>query len=277
LEDSAETRVSRGKNPAGKVSLSFQNDGNYLVVEVRDDGKGIDPRVIEAKAREKGLVSSGATLTDKELIYLIFHPGFSTKTATTEVSGRGVGMDVVKTNVEKVGGFVDVTSKVGEGSVFRMQIPLSLAVIDGLIVMGSQGRFVVPLAQVQETINLATQTVHRDQPGIGACFELRGQVVPLISLEESLQQRVLSGAAGESSQSIALIVNVQGRPLALTVADILRSQQIVVKPLDNGLSERKGWIGTCILGDGIPTLILSPKDLLLDRVQFKNEHLREVA
>jgi two-component system chemotaxis sensor kinase CheA len=203
---------------------------------------------------------------------LIFHPGFSTKSVTSEISGRGVGMDVVKTNVDGIGGQVDVTTKLGEGSVFRLQIPLSLAVIEGLVVTSENNRYVIPLSQVQQTINLNAQKVF-DKVGSGSCFELRGTVVPLLSIDEVL---------GSSHHKIhangtVLIVNVRDRAMGLVVHDIVRAQQIVIKPLSNGIAAQKGWIGSCVLGDGLPTLILNPVDLLSGRVTFGHHESSNVG
>jgi two-component system chemotaxis sensor kinase CheA len=260
--ETPENRIAAGKNAAGTVVLSFSNQGNHLVVEVSDNGKGIDVEVLRKKATEKGLIKEGQSMTEKQLIHLIFHPGFSTKAVTSEISGRGVGMDVVKTNVENIGGQVEVTTQIGKGSVFRLQIPLSLAVIEGLVVTSKVNRYVIPLNQVQETINLKTQKLHADKLGIGTCFELRGSVVPLFNIED-----VLSSKKTEiSSESTCLIINVADRPIGLLVTDIIRSQQIVIKPIGNGVYAQKGWIGSCVLGDGLPTLIVSPVDILNGKV-----------
>ena len=264
-------RTKSGKSTEGTVELSFLNEGNHLVIEVKDDGKGINGDVLRKKAIEKRLISEGEALTEKQLVNLIFHPGFSTKTETSEISGRGVGMDVVKTNVEKIGGHVDISTVVGTGSTFKLQIPLSLAVVDGLVVTSESSRFVVPLSQVQETINLKSQKVFSEKLGVGWCFELRGTVVPLFFLEEALGDRK---TPVKEAKGTALIVSVEDRPIALVVSDILRAQQIVIKPFTNGIIAQKGWVGTCVLGDGLPTLILSPVDLLSGRVTHS---LREAA
>lgn len=263
LED-VEGRKAAGKSRQGTVHLSFVNEGNHLVIEVKDDGKGINAEVLRKKAIEKQLISETANMTEKQLVNLIFHPGFSTKTVTSEISGRGVGMDVVKTNLESMGGNVDVTTTVGSGSLFRLQIPLSLAVIDGLVVLGENNRYVVPLSQVQETVNLRSQKVHHGQAGIGTCFELRGRVVPIVGLEEALGDR----HAAEKYQGSALIVSTNDKLIALAVKDIVRSQQIVIKPLNNGIPPQSGWIGTCVLGDGLPTLIVNPIEVLRGKINF---------
>lgn len=262
--ESTNDRTATGKPSSGTVILSFSNEGNHLVVEVKDDGKGINSEIIRKKAIEKRLITESQQLTEKQLVHLVFHPGFSTKTETSEISGRGVGMDVVKTNVEKIGGHVDIFTVVGKGSTFRMQIPLSLAVFDGLVVTSEMHRYVVPISQVQETINLKTQKVYPDKLGIGSCFELRGTVVPLFHLDEALDARKKS----TKLDGTALIIDVEDRPMGLVVNDILRSQQIVIKPFSNGIAPQKGWIGNCVLGDGQPTLILSPIELLNGRISY---------
>lgn len=260
--ETTEGRIKSGKNPQGLVKLTFSTEGNHLVVEVSDDGKGIDAQIIRKKALEKKVISDKATLSEKQLINLVFHAGFSTKTETSEISGRGVGMDVVKTNVERIGGQVDINTQVGKGSVFRIQIPLSLAVIDGLVVTSESNRYVVPLSQVQETINLGSQKIYESKLGIGPCFELRGTVVPVFEIEEVLSNKKL----GRKIEGTGLIVNIKDQIIALAVRDIVRAQQIVIKPLGNGIRAQRGWVGSCVLGDGLPTLILSPVDLLEGKV-----------
>ncbi|MGZ3726717.1 MAG: chemotaxis protein CheA, partial [Pseudobdellovibrio sp.] len=242
--------------------LSFINQGNNLVVEVKDDGNGINLRKVKEIAIQKDLITAEQELTEKENIALIFHPGFSTKTEVSSLSGRGVGMDVVKTNVENVGGTIDVTTQQGQGSVFKIQIPLSLAVIEGLVVQNRENRYVIPLTQVQESVSLRFQKVHTDKLGIGSCLELRGTVVPLISIEEALK----NGKKEFKPDGTAMIIHVDGKPLGLVVDDILRSQQIVIKPLNNGVGTQNGWIGSCVLGDGLPTLVLNPVELLKGKI-----------
>jgi two-component system chemotaxis sensor kinase CheA len=264
--ETPEERRNANKNPQGRITLAFANEGNYLVIEIKDDGKGINSEILRAKAIEKKIISEKQSMTERQLIHLIFHAGFSTKTVTSEVSGRGVGMDVVKTNVERIGGNVEVLTKVGSGSTFRIQIPLSLAVIDGLVVLSEKNRYVIPLSQVQETINLKTQKVFKDKTGIGSCFNLRGAVVPLFDFEGVLNSKNSSIQAEDT----ALIVNVNDQLLALVVKDILRAQQIVIKPFGNGIKSQKGWIGSCVLGDGLPTLIVSPVDLLSGKVRSES-------
>lgn len=257
-----EERLKAGKGPRGRLELSFRNDGNALVVDIRDDGNGIDPQRLRTKAIEKGIIKETDNLNERQLLNLVFHAGFSTKTVTTEVSGRGVGMDVVKTNIEKAGGQVEIQSVVGKGSYFCLKIPLSLAVIDGLVVMAGGERHIVPLSQVHEMINLRTQEIFMDKSGLNACFDLRGEIVPVVSVAELVTQKRVPVRTDQA----AIIIKHRDKFYALAVDDILRSQQVVIKPLASGMPAQKGWIGSCILGDGLPTLILSATDLIENRV-----------
>lgn len=270
--ESDSERTASGKTDAGAVWLSFSNEGNNLLVTVRDNGKGIHPEVIRNKAIEKGLITESQKLTESQIINLIFAPGFSTKTVTSEISGRGVGMDVVKTNVEQLGGHVEVSSKVGLGSTFKILIPLSLSVIDGMVVRTSTGRYVIPLSQVDETVNLNAVKVFDDKKGLIPCFDLRGQIVPLVDLDAAIGANIgiLAKDSSKDSnvESAALIAKLDGRAVGIRVSEIMRSQQIVIKPLTKEFSHKRGWVGTCVLGDGLPTLILNPSEILHGKIKF---------
>jgi two-component system chemotaxis sensor kinase CheA len=259
-----EERIAADKEPLGKVKLGFSNEGNYLIITVQDDGHGIDAERLRSKALQKGIISETQSYTEKQLLHLIFNAGFSTKEQTSEISGRGVGMDVVKTNIEKIGGQVDLQTNLGFGTRFDIKIPLSLAVIEGLVVKTSGGRFVVPLNQVQETINLADLHIHSNKLGMGDCIEMRSSVVPLLSLDSILGSN--KEKTQNANQGIALVFEVNSQLIAVSVQEVVRSQQVVIKPLGNGIKGQKGWVGTCVLGDGLPTLILSPNDLLENRI-----------
>lgn len=268
LENSAD-RKRNDKPSRGTIELLFLNEGSHLIIQVKDDGAGIHSELVHEKAVEKKIIPAGHALTEKQLINLIFHPGFSTKSEISEISGRGVGMDVVKTNIESMGGQITVMTEVGKGSVFKIKIPLSLAVVDGLVVSSAFNRYVLPLSQIQETVNLKSQRVFSGQLGVGHCFELRGTVVPIFFLEEVLGVgKFEADVAGTALiNGTALIINVDENLIALVVNDILRLQQIVIKPFSNGIFPQKGWVGTCILGDGLPTLIISPVDILRGRIK----------
>jgi two-component system, chemotaxis family, sensor kinase CheA len=262
--ESTEERAATKKNPQGVVRLSFHNEGNHLIIEVVDDGKGINADIVRKKAIEKRIIAAHDALSEKQIINLIFHAGFSTKAVTSEVSGRGVGMDVVKTNVEKIGGMVDVSTQLGSGSNFKLKIPLSLAVIEGLVVATTRGRYVVPLSQVQETVNLGSVDIQTQVLGIGDCMQLRGQVVPIYRLERLLESN--RREEGGVKDSTALLFFVEERLVAVSVKELMHSQQVVIKALNNGIQRQKGWVGSCVLGDGLPTLIVNPPELLEGKV-----------
>jgi two-component system, chemotaxis family, sensor kinase CheA len=267
LEKSDE-RLQSSKSKTGHVTLVFQNEGNHLTVEVKDDGKGINHEIIKTKAIEKGLITENQILSEKQLVNLVFHPGFSTKSETSEISGRGVGMDVVKTNIDKIGGQIEISTVVGSGTSFKIQIPLSLAVIDGLVVRNGKSRYAIPLNQVHETINLSEVKVHSGKVGIGSCFELRGSIVPLLTLDSVMGSKESHSEAPKT----ALLFMVAEQPIAVQISEVVQSQQIVIKPLTNGVKAQKGWIGSCVLGDGLPTLILSPNDMLVGKITSIMDH-----
>ena len=156
--ENPEDRVASGKNEAGIVELMAFHEGSNLVIQVTDDGKGIDPEVIRKKAIQKGVMRESDQMSDQQIIQLIFHAGFSTKDQVSEVSGRGVGMDVVKTNIENLGGDVKLMSKLGEGSSFKIVLPLTLAIIEGIVIVVNDENFVIPLSQIYEFHRLGPET-----------------------------------------------------------------------------------------------------------------------
>ncbi len=259
--ESAENREKSGKSEMGTVWLRAFHQSGKLVLEVKDDGGGINGQKLLAKAIEKGVLKPGTTLSDKDAVNLIFHPGFSTKSEVSEVSGRGVGMDVVKTNIEQLQGEVTVETEIGKGTTLRIQLPLTLAIIDGMIVENRVGtkteRFVVPLSHVHESVKPKPGELHL-KTGIGEVLQLRGEVMPTFRLSNLLGK----GGKGENKEQIALIFRNQETPFAVMVDDILRQQQVVVKQLSIELKSTKGFSGSAILGDGKPALILEMPELV---------------
>ena len=245
-------RIIDGKSEAGNVEISCFHEGNNLVIEIIDDGKGINPKIIEKKAIEKGVIRQNSGLTDNELVNLIFHPGFSTKEQVSEVSGRGVGMDVVKTNITALSGTVRVDSKVGEGSVFRIELPLTMAVIEGLVTQVCDEKFVFPLSQITETLRPSKEAIDNTK-GTGTVLNLRGNTVPIMSLQNILK---LKGDTKTPQEQIAVIVKKNKKTFAVLVDDIHHQQQIVVKKLGTEVKNQQGYVGSSILGDGLPAIIL---------------------
>lgn len=257
--ESADARASTGKPAMGTIHLSAYHKGGSLVIEIRDDGGGIDGEKLKAKAREKGIIKPGANLSEKDSIHLIFHPGFSTKSVVTDVSGRGVGLDVVKTNVEKLQGSVHVETHVGKGTLFQIRLPLTLAIIDGMITALGEERYVFPLAQVHESLKPDPADVH-SKSNLGQILVLRGEPLPLFRLETLLNKKPTTEKP--LWESIAIVVRSSAQPFAILVDDIVGQHQVVIKNLGSELKGMKGISGSAILGDGRPALILEPSELV---------------
>lgn len=255
--ESAEKRRSADKPESGSVTLSAFHQGGSLIIEVRDDGGGINPDVLRKKALEKGILRAGQQISDREAINLIFHPGFSTKQEVTEVSGRGVGMDVVKTNIERLQGEVTVDTVIGKGSVFHIKLPLTLAIIDGMIVKSEGERYVIPLNHVSESFRPSEQDVHL-VTRLGEVLKLRGENLPLYRLPTLLGKKA---EAKKLEDSIAVVVRSDGNSFAVLVDDIVGQQQVVIKKLGIEISNLRGFSGSAILGDGRPALILELAEL----------------
>ena len=248
--ESSETRLESGKDKKGNVWLRAFHEGSNLVIEVRDDGKGIPPDIIRRKAIENKVITENQEISEYELINLIFHPGFSTKEEVTEVSGRGVGMDVVKTNIEGLGGEVGVTSILGSGSTFKIILPLTLAIIDGLVIKSDDQRYVIPLGQVFEVITLNKEDITAFSGG-GNLFTLRGEVLPLFALNKKLGKKYET-----SEKNTVIVLRGLDYSIGVCVDSILNQQQIVIKQLGDDIRATKGMMGSAILGDGQPAFII---------------------
>lgn len=254
--ESAEKRKAAGKPEKGHVTLSASHRSGKLVIEVRDDGGGLNGAKLQKKAEEKGLIKPGLTLSEKEAFNLIFLPGFSTKEQVTDVSGRGVGMDVVRTNIKDLNGEVEIDSKIGEGTVFRIFLPLTLAIIDGMVVTQSSHRFVIPLAHVHETLQ-PTEAQLQGNHQLGQILMLRGENLPIVRLGDFFGL----SAQHPPTKMIAMVIRSGPQPFAMLVDDIVGQFQVVVKQLGPELQNYKGVSGSTILGDGKPALIIEPLDL----------------
>ncbi len=255
--ESGNKRIENGKSEAGNIFLGAYQESGRLIIEIRDDGGGIDGAVLLQKAKEKGVLPHGANLTEKESVHLIFHPGFSTKQEVTEVSGRGVGMDVVRTNIERLQGEIQIKTEVGKGTTFRVVLPLTLAIIDGMVVRCGQERFVSPLAQVHESMRPTVKDVQHNV-GIGEVLILRGECMPLVRLGHVLGRNEFR----PFTDSIAVVIRSNAKPFALLVDDIIGQSQIVIKKLGQELAKLKVFSGSAVLGDGRPAFILDPPELV---------------
>jgi two-component system chemotaxis sensor kinase CheA len=269
--ESMEGRLDAGKDATGRITLrAFHQCGN-LVVELQDDGGGLDAAKLQRIAVKKGLIASSAKLSDKDAYELIFAPGFSTKSEVTSISGRGVGMDVVKTNITALQGTIQIETELGRGTTFRITLPLTLAVIDGMIVRSGGGRYVVPLSHVHETIKPAEHDVHY-VTGMGDVFSLRGENLPLYHLDNLLNQKPRNVAV---ERSTTIVVRGQRQALAVMVDDIVGQAQLVIKKLGSEHRNPRGFSGSAILGDGRPALILELEELGL-RAQARQTQPRLV-
>lgn len=255
--ESGEQRIAKGKNSKGNVTLSAAHRSGKLVIEVKDDGAGLDPERLKNKAIEKGIIKPGSVLTEKEAFNLIFAPGFSTKEQVTDVSGRGVGMDVVKTNIHELSGDIQIFSEKNKGTTFQIVLPLTLAIIDGMVVTFAQEKFVIPLNQIYETIRPNAKQIQHNQ-GIGQILMLRDENLPMFRLGDFFAKQNKM----QTTDMIALIIRTSSHPYALLVDDILGQYQVVTKRLGPELQDLKGVSGSTILGDGKPALILETQDLI---------------
>ncbi|NAZ76720.1 chemotaxis protein CheA [Kineococcus sp. T13] len=262
--ESPEVRRAAGKNEVGTLKLRAAHEGGQVVVEIRDDGKGIDPAVIGAKAVEKGLVTAAKleSLTPNDVLQFLFLPGFSTAAKVTNVSGRGVGMDVVKTNIERIGGSVDVESVVGHGTVWRLRIPLTLAIVPALTVECAGQRYAMPQVNLLELVSLDTERMSKAIEDVGGAkvYRLRGALLPLIRLEEALELKRPAEAEMPTNLVIA-VLECDGRRFGLVVDRVLDTEEIVVKPLSGVLKAIGSYAGATILGDGRVSLILDVQSL----------------
>ncbi|OQA37664.1 MAG: Chemotaxis protein CheA [Acidobacteria bacterium ADurb.Bin340] len=264
--ESPESRLAAGKPETGTVILRARHEGDTVIVEIEDDGKGIDPAVIRAKAVEKGLLTPDRAeqMTDEEAINLVFLPGFSTAAKVTDISGRGVGMDVVRSNVRKLNGNVSVQSVVGKGSVFTLRLPLTLAIIDALLMKAGGQVFALPGTAVEETLLVPPETVsHLTRR---KAINLRGEVLGVTRLRELLQfQETDEDLEGEELPVVVL--SAGGRRMGLIVDAFMRRQEMVIKPLASYLASLPGISGASVMGDGGVVLILDPAELLALAVQ----------
>lgn len=256
LETTAQ-RLAAGKSEHGNVCLKAYHEGGNIVIELSDDGRGINTEKILAKARKQGLVSEVAQLSKEEILNLIFLPGFSTAEKVTAVSGRGVGMDVVRRNIEKLRGKIEIDSEVGKGSIFRIRLPLTMAIIDGLVVRVGEDRFILPSTSVQMALRPTRDALCTIQ-GSGEVLDHRGKILPLHRLHRRFG---IAGAIENPWEAIIVIVENNGRAHALLVDDMVSKQEVVIKPLGGFLQSIAGISGGAILGDGNIALILDPGSL----------------
>ena len=257
IEETAQERIDAGKDPQGEIVLSASHTSSEVVISVKDDGYGIDPQKILEKAQAKNMLTKPASeYSQKEILGLIMLPGFSTNTAVTEYSGRGVGMDVVKKNVESLGGIVSVSSTCGEGTTISMKIPLTLAIVDGMKVTVGDSIFTIPIANIRQSFKVKADQVIKDEYG-NEMVERVDRFYPIVRLHSFYH---LPTEVTQMEDGILLWVEANDRSYCLFVDDLIGEQQVVVKPLPAFLSEFNlkdhGITGCTIMGDGNISIIL---------------------
>ena len=247
----AAVRVARGKPACGRVTLNARHDSGNVVIEISDDGGGLNKEKITAKALERGVIQPGQTLSDAEIVNLIFEPGFSTVEKVSNLSGRGVGMDVVRRNILALRGTVDVASVEGQGATFTIRLPLTLAIIDGFLTAVDKASYVIPLDMVVECIELAADSADRTY------INLRGEVLPFVRLREWFEV-----TGDPPTRENVVVVQCAGRKAGIVVDQLLGEFQTVIKPLGSLFRNMRGIGGSTILGSGEVALILDVQALV---------------
>jgi len=254
--ENPDEREAAGKSRTGTITLSAEHQGGNIVIEVSDDGAGLNRTKILTKARESGMNASDA-MSDEDVWQLIFAPGFSTAAQVSDVSGRGVGMDVVKRNIEGMGGHVEIASRAGQGTTTRVVLPLTLAILDGMSVRVGRETFILPVSTVIESLQPRDQDLHGTAGG-DLLLKVREDYLPIVAVHEAMG---VSEACAEATRAIAVVVQGRGRRYALLVDELVGQQQVVVKNLETNYRKVPGVSAATIMGDGSVALILDVNDL----------------
>jgi two-component system chemotaxis sensor kinase CheA len=279
-------RMERGKPAEGCLKMRAFHEGGQVNIEIIDDGGGIDLERVKQKAIQRGIISpeQAARMSDHEGLHLIFMPGFSTAEKITNVSGRGVGMDVVKTNIEKIGGTVDLQSQLGKGTTLKIKIPLTLAIIPALIVTSGAERFAIPQISLLELLRLEAANASKQIESIHGApvYRLRGKLLPLVYINRELKLNKDGEVPPEEREVNIVVVQADGHPFGLVVDDINDTQEIVVKPLGKQLKGVSCFAGATIMGDGRVALILDVLGLaqqsrVVAEIHDRNSHLDSAA
>lgn len=270
--ESSATRVANGKEKTGTITLDAYHQGGNIVIEINDDGGGIDREAVLNKAIEKGLVDSSSTLTDSQVFDLLFEPGFSTAKEVSDISGRGVGMDVVKRNIQSLGGRIQVESEKGKGSKFKVNLPLTLAILDGQLVRVGREVYIIPLITIVESLQAKTELINRVS-GDMIVYRLREDNVPVIPIYQLFN---LPAESKDVDNALLVVVEADGQKIGLMVDDLLAQQQVVIKSLKDNYQQVNGISGATILGDGSVAMILDIPGMIamaMKRAQkMQNEH-----
>jgi two-component system, chemotaxis family, sensor kinase CheA len=258
IEETAEQRIAAGKDPVGKIILKAYHQGGNIHIDISDDGRGLDKGTITAKAIERGIISGTENMSDQDIFSLIFEPGFSTAKQVTDVSGRGVGMDVGKNNIESVRGNIRIVSEPGKGSTFTLVLPLTMAIIDGMIVRVGSERYILPLLSIIESFQPKKHMISTVS-GKGEIVPFRDRLLPLFRLADLYD---ITDAQNDPTQALVVVIEDTGRRIALLVDELLGQNQTVIKNLGEGLGEVDGIAGASIMPDGKPGLIIDVNGLV---------------
>jgi len=250
--ETTEKRLEAGKSEQGTITLNAFHQGGNIVIEIKDDGAGLNEQKILEKAMQNGLVAEGQALSSEEIHNLIFLPGFSTADTVSDISGRGVGMDVVRRNINELNGTIDVTSKSGEGSTFTIRLPLTLAILDGQLVQVADETYIFPLVSIVESIQLEKKSLN-NITGSQQVMQLRDEYIPIVRLDEVFN---LTRPVSESDEEMLVVVESDNEKIGLVVDDLLGQQQVVIKSLEQNYRRVDGISGATILGDGTVALII---------------------
>lgn len=257
--ESIEERVKKGKSKVGKIELKAYNEGNHIVVEIADDGKGLNPNFLKQRALEKGTISEreADTMTDKDAFGLIFKAGFSTAQAVTSVSGRGVGMDVVKTNIEKLNGMIDVESEIDKGTTLKLRIPLTLAIIQALIVSVQEEYYAIPLGSVLETVRINQNEIYMVEGR--SVLRLRDEILTLVRLVDIFNVDTL---LKNSDELYVVVIGLAANKIGVIVDYLVGQEEVVIKSLGYYLKGTEGIAGATVRGDGKITLIVDVASMM---------------
>lgn len=269
IEDTA-TRTANGKTEQGRIELAAVHSGAQVLVTVKDNGGGLNTARIRAKAEEQGLIAAGAVLSDHEIHQFLFHPGFSTAQTISALSGRGVGMDVVKRTIENMRGSIDLSTRPGQGTSVTLRLPLTLAIIEGLLIRVGEGRYIIPLSAVEECIELTAE----DERSRGRNFlNVRGNLVPFLRLRE-----IMSSSGTPDRHQKTIIISTGETHVGLVADQIIGNHQTVIKSLSKLHSDVTIFSGATILGDGTAALILDVAQLVaLAQSKVEKQHISEAA
>jgi len=264
--ESQEQRMANGKPAKGTISLDAYHQGGNIIIEISDDGAGINPQAVFEKAVEKGLIDSHVNLSNTQAYDLLFEPGFSTASAITDISGRGVGMDVVKRNIQALGGRIQVESTLGKGSTFKVNLPLTLAILDGQLVKVGSEVYIIPLIAIVESLQINIKSINRVS-GDMVLYRLRDDNIPILPIYQLFN---LESECTELHNALLVVVEADGQKVGLMVDDLLAQQQVVIKSLKENYQQVDGISGATILGDGSVAMILDIPGIInmaLERAQ----------